>query len=77
MPDGCAGTATKTPLSVRFLIWDSGAYTLLGFNLDGKPQSGSSFTMPGANTKLMALIEPVAAASSLSLEEPETLVLEP
>ncbi len=63
--------------SVEIVLKDSGAYTLLGFNLDGKPQSGSSFTMPGANTKLMALIEPVAAASSLSLEEPEALALEP
>ena len=63
--------------SVKIVLKDSSAYKLVGYTLDGETKTGDSFTMPGANTKVMALVEPVAKASSLSLEEPETLVLEP
>lgn len=67
----------KYDSSVKIVLKDSSAYKLVGYTLDGETKTGDSFTMPGANTKVMALVEPVAKASSLSLEEPETLVLEP
>ena len=69
--------AVKYGNSVKIVLKDSSAYTLLGYTLDGETKTNDSFTMPGANTKVKVLMEAKVAASSLSLEEPETLVLEP
>lgn len=69
--------AVKYGSSVKIVLKDSSAYTLLGYTLDGETKTNDSFTMPGANTKVKVLMEAKVAASSLSLEEPETLVLEP
>lgn len=63
--------------TVKIELKDPSAYNLLGFTLDGDSKTGDSFTMPGADTKILVLIEAKAAGASLSLEAPEGLTLAP
>lgn len=59
------------------------AYKVIGFEVTTYPggklttYTGDSFQMPADHIKVKVLMEPVAAPTSLALEEPEALSLEP
>lgn len=63
--------------SVKIVLKDSSAYKLVGYTLDGETKTGDSFKMPAANAKITVLIEAIAKAAPLTLEEPEVVAEEP
>lgn len=63
--------------SVKIVLKDSSAYKLVGYTLDGETKTGESFYMPAANAKITVLIEAIAKAAPLTLEEPEVVAEEP
>ena len=69
--------AVKYGSSVKIVLKDSSAYTLLGYTLDGETKTGDNFNMPAANAKITVLIEAIAKAAPLTLEEPEVVAEEP
>lgn len=62
---------------VKIVLKDSSAYKLVGYTLDGETKTGDSFKMPAANAKITVLIEAIAKAAPLTLEEPEVVAEEP
>lgn len=69
--------SVKYKAPVKIVLKDSSMYKLVGYTLDGETKTGESFNMPGADTKILVLIEAEAAGASLSLEAPEGLTLAP
>ena len=62
---------------VRIVLKDSSMYKLVGYTLDGETKTGDNFNMPAANAKITVLIEAIAKAAPLTLEEPEVVAEEP
>ena len=62
---------------VKIVLKDSSMYKLVGYTLDGETKTGDNFNMPAANAKITVLIEAIAKAAPLTLEEPEVVAEEP
>ena len=62
---------------VKIVLKDSSMYKLVGYTLDGETKTGDNFKMPAANAKITVLIEAIAKAAPLTLEEPEVVAEEP
>ena len=62
---------------VKIVLKDSSMHKLVGYTLDGETKTGDSFNMPAANAKITVLIEAIAKAAPLTLEEPEVVAEEP
>lgn len=62
---------------LKIVLKDSSMYKLVGYTLDGETKTGDNFNMPAANAKITVLIEAIAKAAPLTLEEPEVVAEEP
>ena len=69
--------SVKYDTPVKIVLKDSSMYKLVGYTLDGETKTGDNFNMPAANAKITVLIEAIAKAAPLTLEEPEVVAEEP
>ena len=69
--------SVKYNAPVKIVLKDSSMYKLVGYTLDGETKTGDNFNMPAANAKITVLIEAIAKAAPLTLEEPEVVAEEP
>ena len=70
--------SVKYGATVTIVPKDASTHKVVGYALDGKETRGLDyFKMPDKDVQVTALIEALVKEAPLSLEEPETLVLEP
>ena len=70
--------SVKYGATVTIVPKDASTHKVVGYALDGKETWGLDyFKMPDKDVQVTALIEALVKEAPLSLEEPETLVLEP